>query len=414
MAITRLDVHLQDTAIGSVSPNEGVAAIVYGTSVASGTTLSGKPVLFTSRDEFTTWASGTAGDPKVVGNDAHLAAVVARFYEIAGAGSYLWLILVPTATGDIVTPNAASIKKQIMLTTVGDANLRPRLLGFVARDNDTATAGFPSTTQTTAKAIDTLRNDLFEESIRTVCVYASNFDFTTYTGASAPSLGTWMAPSVFVQTTTSVYTTTTDASGNITAYVPVKDVGEVLGIMAMISVSQSIGDCSRPPVTNKAFFNSITNVTDVSTLTKAQYEMLGSKQIGFHRRRNWIGIYFNDGATCNDPTQALSKLNAVRLANAVCDDAEAFFQQVINTQAQANPKTGNIAVTTSTQLENEFYNRYCVPRLSAGQASSIAVQVSAKNNNLVATRTMIVKITIQPAPDVEQVDVYLSFVIKQE
>ena len=95
------------------------------------------------------------------------------------------------------------------------------------------------------KAIETIQNAMFAEGIRFVNVYTSNVDGAQANSASnITDLSTYATPSVAYMPTTTLYNTTVDAQGNITAYTPIKDVGEAIGILSAISVAESIG--SRP------------------------------------------------------------------------------------------------------------------------------------------------------------------------
>lgn len=417
MSVTQLKVQLQDTTIGQFTPNEGVAALVYGLEVSSGT-LSGKPILLTSNDQYTAWATAAQGDAEIVNNDAHLAAIIAKFYQKAGSGAYLWLMLVSGKNDDFVTSNAVAIKSMVYQTAANGFGYRPRLIGFASQAVDTiSSAPMPATLPTMVTSIETMQNELFAESFRVCNVVATSISTTNLStsGALDPSkainFATYNAPSVAVLITTSLGNPTLDAQGNITAYVPLKDVGEVLGVMASISIAQSIGSCGVPSVASQAFFNDQTNVVDISTVSLAMFNAMGKAQNLFHRtRRQLTGVFYNDGATCNDATMALSKLEYLRLGNAVCDDAEYYFQRIINTQ-QPVDASGNLSATASALFENGFYNQFAQPRISAGQCSNITVQVDG--TNFVSTKTLKVSISIQPSPSVEQVFVYTFYVTSQ-
>ena len=176
-----------------------------------------------------------APDAKLLNNDPHLLGMVTQFYAKAGSGTYLWLILTSGEKGDFVTTNAANIKRQIRLTLEANYDNRPRIIGWCSQANDAASGWVLTTTKTVVKAIETIQNAMFAEGIRFVNVYTSNVDGAQANSASnITDLSTYATPSVAYMPTTTLYNTTVDAQGNITAYTPIKDVGEAIGILSAI------------------------------------------------------------------------------------------------------------------------------------------------------------------------------------
>lgn len=411
MSVTGVTVQLKDTQLSLPTQSVGNCALVYGCAVASGKTLSGKPTLITSVDAYTTWANGTSGDAVILNKDPHLAGIVGKFYEKAGNGTYLWLLPVVGASGDFVTPNKAIITNGIRFTASRNVDDRPRIIGWASQANDTTEMFTPSTLKTTISSIQTIQTDLFAQSIRFVNVMATTVD--TDNLGNETDLGAFNAPTVACLVTTSLFNPIINSGGVITSYVPLKDVGEAIGTLSSIPVSESIGSCARTPVTNMAFFNDAASVTSVTEATGATNRSLASNQYLFHRVRFGRGIYYNDDATCAPSTQALSRISYIRLGNAICDDAEYFFGGVINTNAPVTVASGDIDPNYATQLASSFYNQYCAPRIPQ-QCSSISVVVSAKDNNLVSTHTIMVEIKVQPSPNVDQVMVFVMYVTAQQ
>lgn len=407
MAVTGINVELKDSTLGRRMPSVGNCAIVYGIGESSAA-ISQIPHLITSLDSYKEWASSEDADAKKVASDPHLLGMVTKFYEKAGSGAYLWLIIAPGATGDFITANSTQIQNTIRKTTAGNYDNRPRIIGWCAQNNDTAAAWLPAVTPTMVASIQTIQNNMFSEGIRFVNVLASN---ATMDGSVSgiTNAATFNAPSVAVALTTSLYTTTIDEStGQITAYTPLKDVGEALGVLSSISVAESIGSHARAAVSQKAFFNDGSEAVDMSQVNPSWIEGMGKNQYLFHRPFPG-GMFYNDGATCNDSTKALSRIEFVRLGNAVCDDAQEFFTGVLNTQASVDA-SGDLDPSWAAQLENLFYQNYCLPRISANQCSGISVEVAAKDGNFVATRTLMVTIKIQPSPNVDFVNVAVMYV----
>lgn len=407
MAQTGINIELNNSTLSRRQPAEGNCALVYGAKGVTGVGVGAKPIRITSLDSYNAWASSDDATAKVINNDPHLLGIVSQFYKNAGSGSLLWLIIVNGEKGDFVTTNVAALKYRIRQTTAGNYDDRPRIIGWCSQDNDAASGFVPATIKAIIGSINTIQKDMFAEGIRFVNVLASNVDATALNASTDASL--YAAPSVALQITTTLFNTTVDSTtGAITAYVPIKDVGESIGILSAISVSESIGSHARPAVAQKAFYNDPEDVTEVSNTDPASIQALGKNQYLFHRP--WpTGIFYNDGATCNDSTTALSRLEFVRLGNAVCDDAQDFFSRVLNTQAPVE-SNGDLSRVYATQLENNFYNMYCQPRISQQQCSGIRVSISAQDNNFVSSRTIMVSIEILPSPNVDWVKVGVMFV----
>lgn len=409
MSKTGVSVKLQDSQLGTFQPKVGNCMLFYGKSSGTASTA---PKLVTSVDAFNAWAAGDA--PKGIKDDAFLKAEVETFYKNAPTGTYLWICVVKATDSDFVTSNADAIKAAIRATGEADFDNRPRIVGFVSDVKGTvsSTAIVPSSLLTMVQSIDTIYDALFIESFRFTSVVASDIDASSMlddAATKAPDCSKYNAPAVGVTFTTDVYTTTTDAYGAIVSYTTQKDVCEIMGILSAISLGQSIGSCARPAVATTAFFNGGASAVPVTSCVLADYDAMGDKQMIFHRIRPGRGIFYNDGATCNDAVNALSKLEYSRLGNAVCDDAEYFFTGILNTQAPVEAN-GDLSKLYATQIKNAFYNQYCLPRITQGQCSAISVEVGAKNNDFVGTKTIEVTISIQPSPNIEQVIVYVMYV----
>lgn len=405
MAITGLKVQLKDTVLGTAKQSNGNCMIVYGVATA-----------FTDDAVFTNGLGliASADDARQntqISKDAHLLAMIEKFYAVAGAGAKLWIYAGKTAAkDDFVTANKEAIKRAIITTGAATFDNRPRIVGYVSSAEDTAptgTTGYPAALNTLIAGIQSISDDLFKDGYRIVNVVAPNVDADILSvvskAAASTDFGTLapVAPSVGVVATTSV----TDASGK-----PLKDVGEVLGLCASVGIQESIGSVARSSVSAQAYFNSLSAKTavEVGTLTTALFEALGAKQVIFHRTRvQRSGRYYNDAATCNEATKALSEIQYVRVANVVCDDAEYYFQGIINTNVPLD-SNGNAQSSYLGAIEDEFYNTYCSPRIASGQVSDIRVTVNG--DKFIDKRTLTVTIEILPSPTCREIYVYTYYV----
>lgn len=414
MAKTGLTIALQDTALGIPQQSNGNCMIVYGsTAVLESPNFVNGLALFTSyRDAQNDVAIGGSKEPEKPGNP-HLLAIMKKFFEIAGTGAKLWVYSVAGAKDNFVEDNAALIQDAIVRTGSATFDNRPRIVGWVTDEDDTIAAedatGYPSELAETVKEISTITDNLFKVGYRIANAYAVtvNEKILADSGkvATATNLATLNAPTVGIITTSSIL----NDEGQV-----LKDVGEYLGICAAISIQNSPGAVNRPASSLQAYFNAGRDgqVIEVGTLTSVLFESLGQTQAVFHRTRvQRSGRYYNDGATCNEPTMALSAIEYVRVANVVCDDAEYFFQGIINTNVPLE-SNGDASKLYLSSLEETFYNSYCAPRVSVGEVSEIRVTVTG--DNFVGTKTLKVTIEILPSPTCREIYVYTYYVTSLE
>lgn len=405
MAKTGLQVQLKDTVLGTAKQSNGNCLIVYGVATAftDDTIFTNGLGLVTSYDD--------AKQNTQIAGATHLLAMVEKFYSVAGAGAKLWIYAGKTAAkDDFIAANKEAIKKAIITTGAVTFDNRPRIVGYVSADEDTAptgTTGYTAAVTTMIQAIQSISDDLFKDGYRVANFLAVNVDAdilgvaskaaqSTDFGATTPA-----APAVGVLATTSVL----DANGK-----PLKDVGEALGLCALVGIQESVGSVARASVSAQAYFNTLKAkaVVEVGTLGIGVFDALGAKQVIFHRTRiQRAGRYYNDASTCNLATKALSEIQYVRVGNVVCDDAEYYFQGIINTNVPLDSK-GNAQSSYLGALEDEFYNTYCAPRVASGQVS--AIRVTVNGDNFIDKRTLTVSIEILPSPTCREVYVYTYYV----
>ena len=317
MARTGVTVKLQDTAIGTSSSNEGVAMLVL--PVSSASPLIDTPVLVASLEE----AQKLGGYSTL---DAGAKFQVSEFYSKAGSGSKLWLVGYDySAKKGISAIQMSAIKQAIRQTTATLWDNRPRLIGFVY-PSDTAVpksglAEDLTKSQGAIQNVQGLIQDMFAESYRMVAVLDAGRIGQDIN--NLPSGDTYNAYGVALALTTPDPTYTAD-------------VGRALGILAGINPAQSIGQMTLGSVSPVDYFVNATTAnaaSNVAVVSRSVIDDIGAKQYLFTRTRPGnSGVYYNDGATLNKSTNALSAIEFVRVANGVCDDAEYYFQQLINTQ----------------------------------------------------------------------------------
>lgn len=397
MARTGVTVKLQDTAIGTSSSNEGVAMLVL--PVSSASPLIDTPVLVASLEE----AQKLAGYSTL---DAGAKFQVSEFYSKAGSGSKLWLTGYDSKGKGISAIQMPAIKQVIRQTTATLWDNRPRLIGFVYPSNTAVPVSGLAEDLTKSKGaiqnVQGLIQDMFAESYRMVAVLDAGRIGQDIN--NLPSGDTYNAYGVALALTTPDPTYTAD-------------VGRALGILAGINPAQSIGQMTLGSVSPVDYFVNATTAnaaSNVAVVYRSVIDDIGAKQYLFTRTRPGnSGVYYNDGATLNKSTNALSAIEFVRVANGVCDDAEYYFQQLINTQVPVTA-SGDIDAGYKSAILATFRSNYIQPRLSRGDASEIEVTLEAKDGNFVKSRAFAITIRILPNATLREAFITTFFVTSLE
>jgi len=105
-----------------------------------------------------------------------------------------------------------------------------------------------------------------------------------------------------------------------------------------------------------------TEKSNIANLLKADLDYLGAKQYMFHRW--WFGqsgFYWNDGATCEDSTMALSSQEYQRVANHYAAAALSFSTNEMNKALIVNSTTGAVDTGYLLAKNQDFYDRYIAP-----------------------------------------------------
>lgn len=151
--------------------------------------------------------------------------------------------------------------------------------------------------------------------------------------------------------------------------------------------------------------------TPVGTLTPAEVDALGTKQYFF--LRTWLnrsGFYWNDGATCTDPTLQLSTQEYNRVANSLSADALTFFIGEMGKNLPLDVSTGNVSSTYLLAKQAEFYETYISPltvKAGSGDISDGSLTVTGVNFN--STKTLNFVLRIVPTPILGNINGIVEF-----
>lgn len=414
MAKTGIYVSLSDSQIGNNQSDESIAMIFADAPAISSTFLQDKAYLITGlQDAAALGITQEWETEQLSSSGSRLYTHIADFYANAGSGTKLWICGTTFTYGESGSLSQASfysgkVADAVMQTVENGYALRPRIFILCKGEKAAASTKYTSSVLncdydlTDIAAFQTFLEDMSNDnSIRMCGIYD----------------GAFLNPA----TTPIDVTNLTDASGlnaplvgyNITDIhgYGISSTGHVGGILSGRNIQASIGNVSFGSTVQKAYFTNVKNTpgsityqsgTPVSQLNNAKNDIIGEKGYVFLRTRPMItGLFYNDGSTCNLSTNALSKLEMVRVGNAVCDDAQQFLTLYLNVNIPVE-SDGTILASYKSSMSSDFYSRYIQPRLNAGQASDIRVTFSEKDGNYVQSKAIQCTVEILPSPAMEQ------------
>lgn len=414
MAKTGIYVSLSDSQIGNNQSDESIAMIFADAPAISSTFLQDKAYMITGlQDAAALGITQEWETEQLSSSGSRLYTHIADFYANAGSGTKLWICGTTFTYGKSGSLSQASfysgkVADAVMQTVENGYALRPRIFILCKGEKAAASTKYTSSSLncdydlTDIAAFQTFLEDMSNDnSIRMCGIYD----------------GAFLNPA----TTPIDVTNLTDASGlnaplvgyNITDIhgYGISSTGHVGGILSGRNIQASIGNVSLGSTVQKAYFTNVKNTsgsityqsgTPVSQLNNAKNDIIGEKGYVFLRTRPMItGLFYNDGSTCNLSTNALSKLEMVRVGNAVCDDAQQFLTLYLNVNIPVE-SDGTILASYKSSMSSDFYSRYIQPRLNAGQASDIRITFSEKDGNYVQSKAIQCTVEILPSPAMEQ------------
>lgn len=409
MAVTGIYTTITDTALGSPVISDSIAMLICPATAESGTgglqfELDTPYLLYNVKDA-TDLGITDAVNGKLLFN-------VREFYEQAGVGARLWLVGYQNTQAGAEAFIDNTLPTVVQGTAIANFDNRPRYIGFVGDKSFVSTATgqpvLPTETQTLVGKLQTQLANMFNDSYRMCAVMdAMTLNCANATGMLTEQIATTLidcatlnAPRVGLQITTS----TPGQSASV---------GQTIGRMSAITIETSIGAMTLPSINQLGYFIDSYQGTDVNTnvsyMTRGKYDDMGQKQYIFTRTRpQRSGVYYNDGATCNDPIMALSSLEFLRVGNAVCDSVENFFVDYLNTNV---PLEGtDIASGYKQNALADLRSRYLLPRINRQEAQDIQVDFRAVDGNFPATRAIEVTVSIYPMSSIREIYIETLFV----
>lgn len=399
MARVGINISVSDSVFGGpaeVNANSmlivGGAAAVTGNSAAFSLLT---PYLLTSLDSLKSLGITATNNPSIYRQ-------VQGFYSpttgVNNNGTYLWLVGVDKTATNIQTALSDGVFQSLVRQTV--------INGFQYRPRQVMIAPLEPTTATPDAIDPTTLQGWIDE------LYGEGFSLVAVVGSTLPEIAT------------AEYTTLPDLStkkAGMVGVCVVSDeqgkgacVGRVGGWLSSLSVGTSIGDGSLPAFAETMYLTDYKATafisTPVNTLAPATLNALGDKQYIFTRARApKNGLWFNDGATANDATMALSTLEAARTIAAMVDDLRSFFTPYLNTRVPVS-SNGDIESTYKSVIVGNATAQVITPYIESGDISDARISLRALNDDMVGTRTWEVTLEILPAPTLRWVDGFVFYV----
>lgn len=405
MARTGVSIKVSDTVLGTTPQVNANSMLIVEGAVATTAQPGGvsfaldKPVLIHSVDELAGYNITQANNPAIYKQ-------VSGFYQpttgVNNTGTVLWLV----GTGPVVWTDVTTFTNKLLgwvrSTVVNGFQFRPRNILISAEPTVGAGTGAWD-----LSGLNDAAEQLYAEGFSVVMVLGAPAIGSLVNAATAlPDLSTSKAPFVGVVIVTDEVGTKADPPATI--------VGRVGGFMASLSVGTSIGDASLQSFDSSLYFvdwdaQNYTGTPCASVSTEV-YNALGDKQYIFARTRPpKNGLWLNDGATANDPANALSTLEAGRTIASMVDDLRAFFTPYINNKIPVTTG-GDIDPTYKQVVLDNARSSVITPYIESGDISDARLSLKALNDDMVGTRTWEVTLEILPAPTLRWINGYVFYV----
>lgn len=438
-----ITIQVINDAVGISQPTDGIMMIFVKAVAVGGTFALNTAYLITSVDDLTALGIDEAYDTT---NSTAVYQQVSEYYAQAQTGALLWLVGVAKATAYATFVASSTFQDLVRFTAQADPANRAKMLGFcydVPAAAQTA-ADFPADVTASLTALQTAQLDMFNQGYQWSAIVDGYNMSSSVTPATIGTMATKACPSV------SMCITGTKPNG-------VSSVGLALGRFSRITIGHGFGAVEDGPVnSNTAFltncisipttgtltvgdtytvygpagatvtynstvyqvgqsftavtgFTSFTatgggyvvdNYTDVAALSPTFINQLGQKQFMFLRTWfNHSGFYWNDGATCEQPTKQLSTQEYNRVVNSLSASALSFFINEMGKNLPLDTRTGNVDQGYLNAKQSQFYDQSINPlTVAAGTGDITDGSITMTGPNFNATKTINFTLVIVPTP----------------
>jgi hypothetical protein len=447
-----IEIDVINDAVGIPQSADGIMGI-FAKAIAVGSTFAlDTPYLLTKLADLATLGINAAYD---LTNGLAVYQQVSEYYGTAGDGALLWLFGVNTATAYATYVAGSTFDTLVRFTAQADPLNQVKMIGlcYEVPNAGQTSADFPVDVTNTITALQIKQQLLFNQGYQ----FSAIIDGYKMSSTVTPStLGTMATKAAF------------SVSMCITGNLPngVSAIGMALGRFARISVGHGFGAVEDGPIaaTNPYLTNAVTvqptgnlvvgkvytvyggditynsatvtkgstftavtgqltyttaangyvvtNATTVASLAPSDIDALGTKQFLFMRYwQKKSGFYWNDGATCTDPTLQLSTQEYNRVANKMSSDALSFFINEMGKNLPLNRATGNVDQGYLNAKQQQFYTQYINPlTVASGTGDITDGSIILTGPNFNSTKTINFTLNIEPTPILGNVAGVIQFV----
>lgn len=314
---------------------------------------------------------------------------IKQFYDIAGNGAELWVMLVSDAT---TVTEMADKTNLFAAKLLNDANGRIRVLGLVKESIGlpAITDGLDADIFTAVPNAQALAEE-FADKYYPVRVILSGNDFN----GAVQDLQDYSTAEF---NKCAILLANTDASAEAA-------IGLALGRLATIPVQRNIGRVKDGPVENLAAY--YTNGETVGTLLSV-WDQLHDK--GYIFLRNFVGksgFFFSDDNTLTSATDDFKSL-----ANGFVMDKLVLiaYSTLVEEMMEEIPVTesGTIHPAIIKSWQNNIENNVNSLMTSRGELSNFKAFID-ENQDVLSTNLMQVRLSPQPVGYAKNIDVYIGF-----
>ncbi|MGN6568234.1 MAG: DUF2586 family protein [Flavipsychrobacter sp.] len=387
MPLPNVNITLANGALGGVIQTaDGVAGAVL-TGASAGSIVAGTPFLVTSLSDAATQGLVSATNPFAYRQ-------VKEFYDEAGDGAQLYLMLVPStmkvkdiadktnAAGAIKLLNFAAGKIKVLGIMTDDTAVYPGGTGL------TTTAGINDDVYTAAGDMQTLAEQFFDQETPFRAVIGG----TSYTGTAT----------ALTDMTTHNYNRVAILIGD-TASGSAAAIGLLLGRLAVIPVQRKISRVKTGALTNTTAYIGSTSADkyiDTSVLNDKAF-------ITFRTFPNKSGFYFTGDPTCTNTTDDFDTIARGRVIDKAHILAYATYVEEVDNEVPVNTD-GTLNAGYCKYLEQQIINQVNLTMTANNEVSGVDCFIDP-TQNVLATNTVNVVLKITPVGYSSQINVTLGF-----
>lgn len=392
MALPKVNVTVEGGQLGRValSADKVAALVLSGVAVNPTLTLNTAYQVFTLAEAE---ALGIDADYDT-DNDTNAHAHIKAFYEEAGNGAELWIVV--TAATQTLTQNVGQA------TALSQAANKPLLIGITRRPADLYTpnivAGMDDDVPAAIVAAKTAAPD-FATSYKNVHFLIEGRSLDDSALASLLVDNRTTSNSAGSKYVSVVLGDSVSASGHAM-------VGRVLGALAKLPVQRSL-----TRVRNGALSIAVAylDATSVANLTEAQLGGLYDK--GYIVPRKHVGkdgIYLAGDPTCDPITSDFAFINRVRTIEKARRLAYGVLLEELGEEVPTDTATGFLKPAYAVDLRRKVENALTLAMVNTGEASAVSCEIDL-SQNILATDTVEAVVKVQPVGTALTLEAPVSF-----